>query len=66
MDLKYNQRPGTQQNTPLPLRSKQEEVKLNGHLGDMSAVKTVPKMEKKNICPKSNGENSAYVPKSSE
>jgi hypothetical protein len=52
--------------TPVPLPSKQEEVKSNQHMGNMSAVKTIPKKERKDLCPKNDGGNSAYVPKSSE
>jgi hypothetical protein len=53
--------------TPVPLPSKQEKVKLNRHLGDMSAVKTVPEKQREDMmCPKSDGGNSVYVPKSHE
>jgi hypothetical protein len=52
--------------TPVPLPSKQEEVKPNRHLGDMSAVNKVPEKQREDMCPKSHGGNSAYVPKSHE
>jgi hypothetical protein len=43
---KIQPRSDSHQNIPVPLPSKQEEVKPNRHLGDMSAVKTVPEKEK--------------------
>jgi hypothetical protein len=52
--------------TPVPLPSKQEEVKPNRHLGEMSAVNKVPEKQREDIRPKSHGGNSAYVPKSHE
>jgi hypothetical protein len=56
-------RSDSHRNIPVPLPSKQEEVKPNRHLGDMSAVKTVPEKQREDMCPKSNEGNSVYVPK---
>jgi hypothetical protein len=38
--------------TPVPLPSKQEEVKPNRHLGEMSAVNKVPEKQREGIRPK--------------
>jgi hypothetical protein len=56
-------RSDSHQNIPVPLPSKQEEVKPNRHLGDMSAVNKVPEKQRKGVRPKSNEGNSVYVPK---
>jgi hypothetical protein len=45
-------RSDSHQNIPVPLPSKQEEVKPNRHLGDMSAVKKVPEKQRKVCVPK--------------
>jgi hypothetical protein len=43
-------RSDSHRNIPVPLPSKQEEVKPNRHLGDMSAVKTVPEKQRERVC----------------
>jgi hypothetical protein len=52
--------------TPVPLPSKQEEVKPNRHLGEMSAVNKVPEKQREGMRPKSHGGNSAHELKSPE
>jgi hypothetical protein len=52
--------------TPVPLPSKQEEVKPNRHLGEMSAVNKVPEKQREGIRPENDEGNSAHVPKSPE
>jgi hypothetical protein len=49
---------------PVPIPSKQEDVKTNRYLGDMSAVKTVTEKKRKDACIKINEGNSVYVLKS--
>jgi hypothetical protein len=63
---KIQPRSDSHRNTTVPLPSKQEEVKPNRHLGDMPAVNKVPEKQREDMCPKSHGGNSAYVPKPHE
>jgi hypothetical protein len=49
--------------TPVPLPSKQEEVKPNRHLGEMSAVNKVPEKQREGIRPENDEGNSAHAPK---
>jgi hypothetical protein len=48
--------------TPVPLPSKQKEVKPNTHLGEMSAVNKVPEKQREGIRPENDEGNSAHVP----
>jgi hypothetical protein len=52
--------------TPVPLPSKQEEVKPNRHLGEMSAVNKVPEKQREGIRPENDEGNSAHAPKMPE
>jgi hypothetical protein len=52
--------------TPVPLPSKQEEVKPNRHLGEMSAVNKVPEKQREGFRPENDEGNSAHAPKMPE